>query len=273
MPAGFMQTLAGIISIPPVTFEDLVLAESPYAYYNFQQSWSAGLLDQSGNGRNLSASSGGPSVGPAARSTVSQCAWWGTTGIGAPATRVGSSYYFNDTTNVLEPLLTTNPADANQTRITLMFSFMPETIMGNFAKIIGWRDNSSGSRLVVHTQYPSGTNIATEVRSAINHSTSPAYRYLVHPTFTVDGNWAIVTITYDGSTDIANYYINGSLVDTDTNGTYNSIYTTGNKFEFMGNLSGGGNGYGRTDALALWNRVLDQTTIEEMQDVYVAELV
>jgi hypothetical protein len=266
----------GVIQQQSVPFATLVMNSSPYAYYDMQQSWSAGTLyDQSGNGRNITASNNGPSVGAAARSTTTQCAWWGSITDGAPATRAGNTYFFNDVSGLVLDGVMDWPSDTNQTQITLMWSMKAEPSMAQFVKIIGWRASNSASRMTCYTQYPTGTGHTVEFRTALNHTTNPQYEY--YGNWTRDLNWHICTMRFHGGdSGTKAFFRNGVGGSSPT--AYpgnNSIYrqTAGtSQFTFPGNMSSGGACYMKSDVCVLWNRPLSDAEIVAMHNSYMAEL-
>lgn len=274
-PSGVIQQQA------PVTFDSLVLGAAPYAYYDFQQDMSAGqqLLDRSGNARHLTAwvAGTGPSHGAAARSTTYRSAWWGSTADGAPATRSGTTYCYHDPSGAVLHNVMFYPGDTNQTRVTLMWSMKYEPSMGQFVKIIGWRDSNNSTRFVVYTQYPSGTGHTVEFRTALNHTTNIQYEY--GGNWTRDTNWHIATMRFDGgNSGSRSFFLDGvkqgewATAYSGNNSIYSGAATT-SPFEFPGTFSSGGACYMKSDAVAMWDRAVSDADILAMHDKYISELI
>jgi hypothetical protein len=262
------------------TFEEMVLATSPYAYYNFQQPMDTGqdLADQSGNGRTLNQvnPSLGPLHGAAARSTTTQTAWWSITSEGAPASRPGQTYFFNDPSGATLNNIMYSPLNSAKTAITLMVSFKYSSYMGNFCKIVGWRDSNSASRFNIYTQWPSGTGHTVEFRTATGHTTNVQYEY--GGNWTRDTNWHIATMRFNGlDSGKRSFFLDGVKQGEWATGypSNDSIYTPGattSPFEFPGNFSSGGACYMQSDALAMWNVALPDGDVLALHNQWISEL-
>jgi len=250
-----MRILSGIISQPPAGFEVLLLASSPYAAYNFQQSdysITAQLADITSNGRYLvrTGTNTLPS-GPAFRSTTTKSCDFS-------VYNSNSDYWKDQTTPVLD-------VAGAATVFTLSFSHQYTDLTQQYNKVIGWRSSNSTNILSVTSGYTTGTvlsfNVSNSSGTDLTVSFDPA-----------DTNVHIYTLTFGSS--IAKLYVDGAYHSQVNIGGTGALYDSTVAFQLPGSTSSP-SGYEdyQTDHVAMWTRELSQSEVEAIQQAYIAELV
>ena len=233
------------------SFEQLVAATQPVAWYDFQDTnFNAGtsLQDRSGNSRHLSRTGANNiAVGAAFTSTKTKSA--------NLSVESSTAHYWNDGSDVLGPFI------EGQSAVTMTFTFKWDDLSQAFGKILGMRSSNSNNSFAVCSQFPSGTNVfcvfsnaaGTEYERSIGNNDLTPHIY---------------TMRMDG-TDIR-VYQDGVLASSATMAS-GTLYASAPNFTIGGSTSGGTTEDFLIDHLHLNNSALDEAVIIAMQNAWIAE--
>jgi hypothetical protein len=231
------------------SFEQLVAATSPVAWYDFQDTnfnTGTSLQDRSGNNWDIPrVGASNIPAGPAFTSKKTKSA----------SMTSSTAQYWNDTPSNLDQYID------GQSSFTLTFTYAHADLTANFCKILGWRSSNSTCALAAYTQFGGGTSITCTVSNSggIEYESFAGCNDTLAHIFTIRVNGTQVRCTKDGV-----------LFGSPTMAT-GTIFTTSAEFQVGGTHASGNAQAFFMDHIHMNNYVVLDANIVAMHNAFLAE--
>jgi hypothetical protein len=256
------------------TFDSIVSAQNPVAWYDFESTWGASLNDKSGNGRHLTrVGSNTPPTAAAFRTTTTQSMNF--------STYDSRTNYYDDSVNALTSFISGKGGEAISNEITdygdygctVTMSLKKDSASLFWQKFCGMSASATNTLFSIHSAYGGGglTSLIETRHTEAAQSTTSHYMsvskadtdvHIITWLFFGGKGWLFV----DGEKVAIN---NGYMTSTDDS----KLVTRTLPFQLGGTFSSATAGTFRTDHLHITDKALAETDIRNMHLAYMAELI